>query len=88
MGITTNRIMQDDEKNFVRLNSIESEQIPYFAHWVTRFLEFAREHSDESFEVVLERFEHSLENDPGYTYCQVRQALDAIKIYRYQSTST
>lgn len=57
---------------------------PYLVQPVREFLLFARQHAGYSFEQTLELFLAELGRRPAVQPWQVRQAADAVRVYRYQ----
>ena len=62
----------------------KAEHVPYLVGWVREFLRFARDKTGHKFETVIEMFRCHLEQNPRITDWQVRQAIDAVIIYRRQ----
>lgn len=59
-------------------------QIPFLKKWVHRFLIFARPHRKRPFEEVFALFGNFLAQNVLINDWQLRQALDAVRIYAYQ----
>lgn len=59
-------------------------QHPHLVRWVGEFLHFAREHGGYTFEQTLDLFLAQVGGRVGLKPWQVRQAGDAVRIYRYQ----
>jgi len=57
---------------------------PYFVRWVREFLRFAKGKTDHKFETVIEMFRCHLEQNPRIEDWQIRQAIDAVIIYKHQ----
>ncbi len=62
----------------------KEKHIPYMLRWVRQFLTFAGKHRSKSFEHVYELFGASLGKNARISDWQLRQALDAVRIYGYQ----
>jgi hypothetical protein len=60
---------------------------PYLVGWVRQFLDFAREHAGYTFEQTLDLFLAEIGKRVGSKLWQVRQAADAVRIYRRQNHS-
>ena len=58
--------------------------MPYLVSWVKEFLRFAKGHAGHKFETVIEMFRCHLEQNPRITDWQIRQAIDAVIIYKHQ----
>jgi len=57
---------------------------PHLVRWVREFLIFSAEHRGYTFEQTLDMFLAALEEQTGIQPWQIRQATDAVRIYRYQ----
>jgi len=57
---------------------------PHLVRWVREFLVFATEHRGYTFEQTLDMFLAVLGEQTGIQPWQIRQATDAVRIYRYQ----
>ncbi|NOZ85725.1 MAG: tyrosine-type recombinase/integrase [Deltaproteobacteria bacterium] len=57
---------------------------PHLVRWVREFLVFAMEHPGHTFEQTLDMFLAALEEQTGVKPWQIRQAMDAVRIYRQQ----
>jgi len=57
---------------------------PHLVRWVREFLVFATEHRGNTFEQTLDMFLAALRERSGVKPWQIRQATDAVRIYRYQ----
>ena len=57
---------------------------PHLVRWVREFLVFATEHRGYTFEQTLDMFLAALGERTGVKPWQIRQATDAVRIYRYQ----
>ena len=62
----------------------KAKHIPFFVKWVRQFLAFAKTHRDKSFDEVYALFGASLGKNAQISDWQLRQALDAVRIYGYQ----
>ena len=61
-----------------------ANQQPHLVRWAREFLQFAREHGGYTFEQTLDLFLAEVGTRVGVKPWQVRQAGDAVRIYRYQ----
>ena len=62
----------------------KAKHIPFFVKWVRQFLTFAKEHNGKTFDEVYALFGASLGENSQISDWQLRQALDAVRIYGYQ----
>ena len=62
----------------------KAQYIPYFVNWVRQFLAFAKEHHGKTFDEVYGLFGETLGKNSHIADWQIRQALDAVRIYGYQ----
>ena len=62
----------------------KAKHIPFLFGWVRQFLIFAREHNDKTFDEVYALFGETLGKKSQISDWQIRQALDAVRIYGYQ----
>ena len=60
------------------------KHIPFFVKWVRQFLAFAEQQRGKSFDEVYAQFGASLGQNQQISDWQLRQALDAVRIYGYQ----
>ncbi len=71
--------------NFLRERKLAlPKHQPPLVRWVREFLIFAAEHRGHTFEQTLALFLTALGERPGIKPWQIRQATDAVHIYRYQ----
>lgn len=59
-------------------------QQPYLVRWVKQFLYFAKSHRGYTFEQTLDLFLAEIGDRDGVKPWQIKQAGDAVRIYRYQ----
>jgi len=57
---------------------------PYIVRWVREFLLFAQEHGGYTFEQTLDLFLAEVGGRAGVKPWQIKQAADAVRIYRYR----
>ena len=57
---------------------------PYLVRWVREFLHFARAHAGHTLEQTLDLLLAEVGGRVGVKLRQIRQAGDAVRIYRYQ----
>jgi len=62
----------------------KAEHVPYLVRWVREFLKFAKGKTGHKFETVIEMFKVHLEQNPGIKDWRIRQAIDAVIIYKHQ----
>ena len=71
--------------NFLRERMLAPlEHQPYLVRRVQELLLFAEQHRSYTFEQTLELFLAALGERAGIKRCQIQQAADALRIYRYQ----
>ena len=77
-------VLAEYHKYLILRKLVKEEQAPYLVRWVREFLQFARDKTGYKFETVIEMFRVHLEQNPGIKDWQIRQAIDAVIIYKYQ----
>ena len=77
-------VMAEFKAYLERRRLAKTKHIPYFVNWVRQFLSFAKEHRGKTFDEVYAMFGESLGKDSQINEWQIRQALDAVRIYGYQ----
>ena len=60
------------------------EHVPYLVRWVKEFLRFAKDKTGHKFQAVVEMFKQHLEQNPEIKDWQIRQAIDAVLVYKHQ----
>jgi len=71
--------------NFLREKKLTlPKHQPHLVRWVREFLIFSAEHRGYTFEQTLDMFLDTLGERTGIKPWQIRQAMDAVRIYRYQ----
>ncbi|MDP6546869.1 MAG: integron integrase [Phycisphaerae bacterium] len=78
------KVLDEYHKYLTRRKLAKETHAPYLVRWVKEFLRFASDKSGHKFETVIEMFRQHLEQNPRITDWQVRQAIDAVIIYRHQ----
>jgi len=78
------KILDEYHKYLICRKLAKKARIPYLVRWVRQFLQFAKGHTGHKFETVIEMFRCHLEQNPGIEDWQIRQAIDAVIIYKYQ----
>jgi len=78
------QVLTEYHKYLTRRKLARIEHVPYLVRWVREFLKFAKGKTGHKFEAVIEMFEVHLEQNPGITDWQIRQAIDAVIIYKHQ----
>ncbi len=77
--------MLDGFGNFLnKMNLAQPKHQPYLVRWVKEFLLFAMQHRGYTFEQTLDLFLTQIAKRKDIMPWQIRQAGDAIRIYRYQ----
>ncbi len=75
----------DGYADFLRRRRLaQPKHQPHLVQWVREFLIFAAEHRGHTFEQTLALFLTTLGKRTGIKPWQIRQAADAVRIYRYQ----
>ncbi len=77
-------VMAEYEANLARRRLAKKKHIPFLVKWVRQFLAFARDHHEKRFDEVYALFGESLGKNTKLGDWQIRQALDAVRIYGYQ----
>ena len=77
------RVLKDYRNYLEKHNLAKGPNIPYLVGWVDRFLRFAKPLQSHKFQTVLEMFRSHLEKTDIRPW-QLRQAIDAVSIYKYQ----
>ena len=77
------KILDEYRKYLMRRKLAKQAHVPYLVSWVKEFLRFAKGHAGHKFETVVEMFRCHLEQNPRITDWQIRQAIDAVIIYKY-----
>ena len=71
--------------NFVKQRKLVPEKnIPFLTRWVHEFLNFAHTHPGYSFEQTHDYFLKEIGGRTEIQPWQIRQASDAVRIYRFQ----
>jgi len=78
------RILDEYHKYLLHRGLAKESHVPYLVRWVRQFLQFAKGHTDHKFETVIEMFRQHVEQSPRITDWQIRQAIDAVIIYKHQ----
>ena len=78
------RLLAEYHKYLTRRKLAKETHAPYLVRWVKEFLRFAKGQTGRKFETVMEMFRQHLEQTPRIEDWQIRQAIDAIIIYKYQ----
>lgn len=75
----------DDFEAFLATNRLALEWArPHMTRWVRSFLQFAEEHRGLTFDQTLDAFLEHLDHRGFVEDWQIRQAADAVRIYRFQ----
>ena len=75
----------DDFAKFLRDKKLAlPRQQAYLVRWVKEFLHFAQTRPGYTFEQTLDLFLEEIGGRPAVKPWQIRQAGDAVRIYRYQ----
>jgi len=78
------KVLDEYHKYLMHRRLAKEAHTPYMVRWVRQFLQFAKDKTGHKFETVIEMFRHHLEQNPRITDWQMRQAIDAVIIYKYQ----
>ncbi len=69
-------------QDFLRSRKVVPEKnVPYYAHWASKFLAFSNSNGDLHQELRIKRFLSRLERDKNISEWQVRQAEEALRLY-------
>lgn len=69
-------------QDFLRSRRVVPEKnVPYYAHWASKFLAFSNSNGDLRQELRIKRFLSRLERDKKIAEWQVRQAKEALRLY-------
>lgn len=75
-------IILPDFQAFLRTRNLVNEKyIPYFAHWVSRFLYFCNNNTQSDHARLILEFMDSLKKDKNISDWQLRQAQQAVQLY-------
>ena len=78
------KILDEYHKYLMFRKLCKAEHAPYLVRWAKQFLRFAKGKTGHKFETVIEMFRCHLEQNPRITDWQIRQAIDAVIIYKHQ----
>ena len=78
------KILDEYHKYLILRKLAKEEHVPYLVRWVKEFLQFAKDKTGHKFETVIEMFRQHLEQNSEIKDWQIRQAIDAILIYKHQ----
>lgn len=79
------KVLLEGDCNFLRQKKVAlPKHQPHLVRWVREFLIFAAAHGGYTLEQTLDMFLAALGKRTGVEPWQIRQATDAVRIYRYQ----
>jgi integron integrase len=77
----TNNLLPEFQKFVAQRKLAPDNQIPFYAHWVSKFLRFSNAEQDKSLDLRIQMFLDALKKDKKLEDWQFTQADNAVKLY-------
>jgi len=75
------RILPEFQNFLISRKLVPEENVPYYAHWASKFLVFSNKNSQLELSSLVAEFFHSLQSEKNIADWQIRQAEEAVRLY-------
>ena len=76
-----NNILHDFQKFLLCRGFAPPKNVPFYAHWVSKFMAFSNRHDELNHDLLFEKFLDKLKSQQNTADWQIRQARHAVQLY-------